>query len=431
VGRELILLWNVSNDPAFNEPPGGPEGEEDGMRFHRLLILTRCQRGVALPMALLTMLILSALIIAFSMMAASEPLLANNQLQVAQARAVAESAVERAIWALNNPASANGIPSPLITPAAPYNGATAIPVVLNGLQVGVFTISVTNGAAANERNIVATGWAPTNAGSAPKAKQKIIATVYKIRFLDPPAGLVVRGEISASGNSIVDSRADTSCGNKAGTWSLGATVTGGSATIYGADGNNAANQTGDMFQNLPNTAFDPYTYSQAELSALKTFAKAQGTYYQGSVDFNPSNRLPNGIIYVDTISGQNIDAAGPSTTPTSDFASVGIRGNAPADPSGIFSGWIIVAGSLVIDGNFQMRGLIYILNDLTYTGTGTGRIDGAVISQNVRDVSATTIDTNAGGNAAIYYNCNYARTGAGQVPQTWTIESGTYKEVSG
>ena len=39
-----------------------------------------------------------------------------------------------------------------------------------------------------------------------KAKQKITATVYQIRFLDPPAALVVRGEISAGGNSNVDSR---------------------------------------------------------------------------------------------------------------------------------------------------------------------------------------------------------------------------------
>jgi hypothetical protein len=78
-----------------------------------------------------------------------------------------------------------------------------------------------------------------------------------------------------------------------------------------------------------------------------------------------------------------------------------------------------------------MRGMIYVLNDMTYTGTGTGQIDGAILTQNVRDTSSTTIDTNTGGNAAIYYNCGYARTGGGQVPQTWTIESGTYKEVSG
>ena len=53
------------------------------MRFYSSLSRSiRCQRGIALPMALLSLLVLSALMIGFSMMAASEPVLANNQLQV-------------------------------------------------------------------------------------------------------------------------------------------------------------------------------------------------------------------------------------------------------------------------------------------------------------------------------------------------------------
>src|SRR5713101_7836874 len=138
------------------------EKEEERMRVHRLLVLLQCERGVALPMALMCLLILSALIVAFSMMAASEPVLANNQLQVAQARAVAESGVERAIWALNNPANAAGIPNPPVY-AAPYTGVTPVPVMVNGAQMGVFTVLVTtNGVLTNARDIVATGWTPTN-----------------------------------------------------------------------------------------------------------------------------------------------------------------------------------------------------------------------------------------------------------------------------
>ncbi len=400
------------------------------MRIHDLRQALRDERGVALPMAMMVLLILSVLIIALSRLSASEPVLANNQQQIAQARAVAEAGLERAIWALANPAP-DGIPNPLAEPAAPYNGTTAIPVSVSGTQLGVFTVAVTNGAASNERDVVAVGWVPTNVGTGPRAHQKITATVYQVRFLDPPAGLVVRGEIGAGGHATVDARSDTSCGNKAGSWSLGATSISGSAAIYAHDGNDSANQTSDTFQNLPNSAFDPYTYSNAELDALKAIARAQGTYYQGTVSFNSSNQMPNGIIYVDTVSGQDIDANGPNTTPTSDFASVDIHGNAPADPSGIFSGWLIVAGSLAISGNFQMHGMIYVLNDMSYTGTGTGRIDGAVITQNIRDTHATTIDTNVGGNAAVNYNCNYAKTGGGQVPQSWTIKAGSYRQVSG
>jgi hypothetical protein len=401
------------------------------MLLHHLARLARNERGIALPMALLTMLILSALIIAFSMMAASEPVLANNQLQVAQARAVAESGVERALWALNNPTDVNGIPNPLVTPAAPFTGATAVPVMVNGVQMGVFTVAVTNGTDPNERNIVATGWTPTNTGTGPKAKQKIQVTVFQSRFLNPPSALTVRGEISVSGNALVDSRSDTSCGAKAGSMSKGDTTTGGSAEIYGADGNNVKNQVGDMLQNVPDSTFDLYTYSNKELNALKALAKQNGTYYQGTVTFNSGNKLPNGIIYVDTVSGDNIDKNGVNTTPTSDFASVDIHGNAPLDASGIFSGMLIVAGGLSISGNFQMHGMVYVLNDFTYLGTGTGQIVGAVMSQNVRDVSATSIDTTTSGNSTIVWNCNYAKTGGGQLPQTFTIETGTYKEVSG
>ena len=402
------------------------------MLIHRLNMLVRNQRGVALPMALLTMLILSALTIAFSMMAASEPVLANNQLQVAQARAVAESGMERAIWALNNQANVNGIPNPLVTPAAPYDGSTATPVTINGAQVGVFIISVTNGATASERNIVATGWTPTNTGTGPKVKQKIQVTVFQIRPLtNLPSALTVRGEIAVGGNALIDSRSDTSCGNKAGTVSKGTTALNGSADVYGADGNDVKNQSGDVIQNVADSEFNNYSYSNAELDALKALAKQNGTYFQGTVSFSSSNRMPNGIIYVDTVSGQNIDKNGANTTPTSDLASVDIHGNAPLDASGIFSGMLIVAGALSISGNFQMHGLVYALNDFTYLGTGTGQIVGAVLSQNVRDISATTIDTDTSGNSTIIWNCSYVRTGGGQLPQTFTIEAGTYKDISG
>jgi len=402
------------------------------MLIHRLNMLIRSQRGVALPMALLTMLILSALIIAFSMMAASEPMLANNQLQVAQARAIAESGVERAIWALNNQANVNGIPNPLVTPAAPYDGSTATPVMINGAQVGVFTISVTNGATANERNIVATGWTPTNTGTGPKVKQKIQVTVFQIHPLtNLPSALTVRGEIAVGGNALIDSRSDTSCGNKAGTVSKGTTALNGSADVYGADGNDVRNESGDVIQNVADSEFNNYTYSNAELDALKALAKQNGTYFQGTVSFSSSNRMPNGVIYVDTVSGQNIDKNGANTTPTSDLASVDIHGNAPLDASGIFSGVLIVAGALSISGNFQMHGLVYALNDFTYLGTGTGQIVGAAMSQNVRDVSATTIDTDTSGNSTIIWNCSYVRTGGGQLPPTFSIETGTYKEISG
>ena len=417
------------------------------MRIHRLILeALRDERGVALPMALLALLILSTLVISFSLLATSEPLIATNQKMVAQARAVAESGLERAIWALNNPANLNGIPEPLPSPApTPFDGSVGIPISGNGAQIGLALVTVTNcaGCGSNERKIEAVGWVPTNTGTTAKAHQKIEAKVYKFlyRGVPPPASLTVKGAINVSGNTNVDSRSDTTCGAKDGTWSKDATTSGGSADVFGADGNNTKNQvdTGapgpitDIRQNVPDALFDQYLLKSADLNSLKAIAKANGTYYSGSsvsgLTFNSSNKLKNGIVFIDTVSGNNIDDNG-VTTPLSDFASVDIHGGAEADSSGIFSGMIVVAGTLSIAGNFHMHGLVYVVNDLTYTGTGTGEIDGAVITQNIRDTSSTTIDTNTGGNASVIFNCRYATTAGGQMPLGFTIEPGTYKEVA-
>src|SRR5687768_3988436 len=89
------------------------------------------ERGVALPMAMMTLLLLTTLMLAFAVLSQTEPIIAANQLRVAQARALAESGFERALWALRNPADANGLASPLplanpgvatSTAVAPYDG---------------------------------------------------------------------------------------------------------------------------------------------------------------------------------------------------------------------------------------------------------------------------------------------------------------------
>jgi len=388
-------------------------------------------------MALMIILILSALMAAFSVLGASEPTLAANQQRVAQARAIAESGLERAIWALNNPGDASGILNPLVTPAAPYDGSTAFPVMLNGVQVGVFKVSVTNGAAPSERDIVATGWVPSDTAASP-VKQRIQVTVTKGRFLDAPGPLTVRGELDIGGHSYIDSRSDTSCGNKGGSWSKGATSRQGSAKVFGYDDATpnetalyANDASADIVSQVPDSVFDTFTYSNDELDMLKAIARASGHYYAtpagGTVLFNAGNPVPNGLIFVDTVSGKNITPA----TPSSDFGKLKISGNAAADADNVFKGWIIVNGSASIDGIFQMHGLLYVVNDLSYQGIGAGQIVGAVISQNVRDISSTTIDSDTGGNSTIIWNCAYAKNGDLRVPQSYFIKPGTYKEVAG
>jgi hypothetical protein len=395
------------------------------MRAYSWCRIVSDQRGAALPMALFAMAILTTLIIAFSIMASTEPLIANNQHTVAQARAIAESGIERATWALNHDTHADGLPDPLPgTVPAPYNGSAPVDVALSTGTVGVFRVTVTAGAASNERNIVAVGSIPNDAS--PRARQRIQVTVIKFQIPDPPAALSVRGELQVGGNTLIDSRGDGSCGNKPGTYTTGTTtILDASADVYGRDGNNDENQDTDMLQGQPTNTFDNYLLSDSDMAALKAYAKSQGTYYQGTVEFSSSNRMPNGVIFVDTTSGNPITA---SSDP-SDMANLTIHGNAPLSADGIFHGWLIVNGSLQISGNFQMWGYGYVMNDLTYTGTGTGQIVGAMLSRNIRDTSSTTIDTNTGGNASILYDCAKARDGGGAVPRTFSVKAGTYREL--
>jgi hypothetical protein len=391
------------------------------------------QRGVALPLAMLALIVMTVLVIGFSVMSASEPAIANNQMRVAQARAIAEAGMERAIWALNNSANVNGIPN--IPPPAPYDGGTLVNVAANGTNLGGFRVTVSNGAAANERDIVSDGWVPNDTATN-RAKQRITVTVLMVRFPDFPSALAVRGEVGVGGHAVVDSTSDpgdAACGgHKLGVFATDNVDISGSARVLGAiDGNHTANQATDYAQSQPTSAFDAIAWTNAELDMLKAIARANGTYYQGSVTFNSSNPLPNGLIFVDTTTGQNIDVGGAGTTPSDQFASVDIHGNAPADPSGIFHGWIVSNGTVSISGNFQMQGLVYAQNDFNYMGTGTGQIQGAVVSRNIRDTSSTNIDTDTGGNSLILYNCSMARTGGGELPQNFRIKPGTYREVSG
>lgn len=404
------------------------------MDIRRLARTLTGQRGIALPMALIALMILTALVVAFSVLSTSEPTIAANQLRVAQARALAEAGVERATWALTNKDATGGLADPLPSPVpAPYDGSQLLMVSVAATPVGGFRLTVASGPQSNERNVVAVGWVPTDASAdgRTKAHQRITATLTKIRFLDPPCALCVRGDLDVGGNSTIDSRSDTSCGAKSGTITTGTTTIGsGAADVWGADGNSTRNQTGtappaDIVNNYSAASFDSYLFTSSDLDALKAIAKARGTYYQGAVTFNSSNRMPDGIIFVDTTTGNNITPS----TPSSEFAAVSIHGGAPAAPSGIFSGWIISNGGISISGDFRMHGMVYAVNDISYTGTGTGEIVGQMISQNIRDTVATSIDTNTGGNAAVIYNCAYAKTGGGQIPQGWFLKAGTYKEV--
>ena len=133
-------------------------------------------------------------------------------------------------------------------------------------------------------------------------------------------------------------------------------------------------------------------------------------------------------MFVDTVNGQAL-----SNPPTaSQLASVKITGASN-------SGWLIVMGSVRIDGDVTYNGFIYAHNDLSYKGTGTGGIFGAVLSGNVVDTVATVVDTDQSGNSKIYYDCDKVASGGGSFTPTLqgglnrviiSISAGIWKELS-
>jgi len=383
--------------------------------------------GIALPITLIIMTLITSLTVAFLAFTATEPVIASNQMANAQARAIAESGVERALWALTKgtiaPGTLGSLADPLPGPVpAPYNGAQYVAV-----GVGGFIVTVAAGAAANERTITAVGYVPDNVN--PVAIKKIQTTVTHVKHLDPPCAVCAGGEapVGSTTNIQVGGSASVSASTANGaawcagvtptaaTFSQGTVNTNGHPDLYAPAGGL------DMATNQPASAFTNFMFSDDDMTMLKSLAKAAGTYYQGSQNWN--SPPPNGIIFVDTPSGNPLT----NSSPSGDMITVDIHGNWASG----WSGWLVVKGSIQISGNTSLSGLIYAQNDVSLHGAGGGSITGAVISTNRVDTNSTNVDTDDVGNAPITYNCPAVRDGGGTIPQNWFVKPGTYKEVPG
>ncbi len=398
-------------------------------------------RGIALPTALIALAILTALMVAFVTLASNEPVIANNHLRSTEALALAESGVERAIWALG-PALGPHPGSPGVDPlfavprgpaTTPWNGGSLLAQApaTDPAIIGGYTVQMVPGALANQVDVVSTGWNPNQAS--PKGKRIIRVTLQSFanRF-DPPGPLNVNGEVDVRGNASIQATGNR-ChrGTSAtGSYSASTTTVGGSAQICL---NGSCSKNGcfspSCTQQAPDApqTFQDLRFTQQELDMLKSMARANKTYwgpgqlgpvpgsYNGSVNFTS---IPNGIVFIDTRSGNPPSASNPS-----DLADVRITGE-------LAGGWLIVMGSLDISGDTSYSGLIYVVDDLT-AGNGTATLNGAVIAHNINNSNASAIDTSAKGNITINYSCSALDTGGGKIPQGFLVQPGTWREVSG
>jgi len=374
----------------------------------------RDQHGAVLPLAMLSLLVLSAVLLALSLLSGQEPLAARNHTMMAQAQAMAEAGLDRALWALSTPGAADGVPWSAPAPA-PYDGSRLIGVALDGMSFGGFRVSIT-GTGDRQRQVIATGLVPGDSGPLGRARQDISATAIRLRFPSPPAAITVRGDLRVGPDVVVDA-SDGACGSQTGSWSSGTTTLGAGSQVQGRDG--------DVQQAQDVRAFDERTFGASELGALKALARARGTYYQGPVSFDARRPVPDGLIFVDTVSGRPITEA----TPDSDLAVVSLGEGASGGGGGVVRGWIVVNGSLTIGGDVALEGLAFAAD--RFSQAGTARIRGSVMAGHVRSTAPSAIEARPAAGPALTSSCEVGRTGGGVIPQRWIVKPGSYREAAG
>jgi hypothetical protein len=390
---------------------------------------TQDQVGIAMPLTLIALVILSALMIALAVLTQSEPVIATNQYRGAVGRALAVSGAERAVWALTAGSRVSGgvdPPSIGVGAGPPYDGATPIT-----MGAGGFTLEIT-GVSTSEVKIEAVGWTPSNT-SPGSAYRKITASLMRFPDfgLNAPCALCVKGDLDVTGSATIDTRGDTSCGRKYGAYTTGYTATLGTASIWGAiDGNDTSNEATDVLVNAPASDFDAFTLGPHHLAVLRQMARESGTYigpgspplgqtnWNGAVTFDAAHPITrDGVVFVDTISGN-----APTPDNPADYANVGFQGSPFS--MGDFRGWIIVMGNVTaLNATGTIRGLLYVMNALTSSGTADP-VNGLVVVQSLDTTQRSQTDV------PVSFSCANAN-GAGKIPRGWFLVAGSYKEVSG
>src|SRR3989442_915078 len=235
------------------------------------------------------------------------------------------------------------------------------------------------------------------------AIKKITRVVTRLKWISPIGALCAGGEnppdtttnVQISGNATINaSNTSQYCPGvtpQAAVSSNGTAVTGGSATLIPPPGYAQSPFPCPNGANCNVTFPSTMTLTDSDMATLKALAKASGPgHYFNNGDQHWTSPPLNGLIFVDTPSGNPLTV----NSPDSDKIEVQISGNWQ---SSIWSGWLVVAGSVRIDGNVSMKGLIYAQNDATLHATGNGAIEGAVISTNRVDSVSTTVDSAGGG----------------------------------
>lgn len=425
--------------------------------------ILRSERGIALPVVLMALVLLAGLTSAFLAMAGMEPLIAINQRAGAQALALAEAGIEHTLWALSvgelEPGTPGGLVTPLPDPApAPFDGSTVL-----RLGPGGYSIRVIPGTG-REVRVRVTGYV-VRPGIEPPTTPAAITDLNRLAqrsleatlvWIGPPAtrgALTTGGSVELRGNAILEGDGPrTPGGTSPGSGSACSSDRRAGVAIRdrarfpGPDGvlgtaddevvdNTVSASDGAQIrgvpaqQVVPESEFDRQVpFSPAQLDFLRERARARGTYLRPGgqspvVLTTADGSLREGLVFVDTVGGVPVDrvVADPSVLPT-----VRIVGPARA------RGWLVVLGQLELDGEVTYEGLIYAATDLRFQGSGSSRIRGGVVSASLGTRVPTVIDLQAPGSLTIAHDCTSLAAGGGAFdpPRGYFLKPGSWREVS-
>ena len=398
------------------------------------------QRGVAFPLALFALVMLTGLLLVFLTMGGMETSVSGNLDSVTRARYVAESGLE---WAFDQLVLAAALPNGWNNVLSTSSGQMTTGMTLPGFAAafGTFSVTVRNDSLANDNLL--TGQAVDPGGATTDTNNVVIVTstgtyngttrqiqqVVSHPDLTLPGGVNLPGmgtNTSFSGNSFTINGNDTNLDNTA-----GAGIPGRCApSVWGISVANAAtenvvqaslsnqqkdNVTGKAQNAGPglgdNTITPDITLTPAQIAKfvntvrpyVDTSLQASGTSqlsYQNIGDTCAANlNDPN---CWGTRSNPKIIYVKGTVDPAQAFYALRLSGTSTG--AGIL---IIEDGDLSITGNFRWEGLILITGQysgLRYGGGGNQTIyGGVVVNETVNANSEVEVD--AMGNPKVLYSC--------------------------
>jgi hypothetical protein len=361
------------------------------------------ERGVALPLAVLALLIAVELTMALAALSAPEPTIASNHLLAVQARAAAESGLETVMVAFSNPHLLSTSFAPTLSGAplirlpgtgAGYRIAVAVDATWTTVEkVNQRHVTVTGIAAAGHAVDLET--APNQAVLTLEAvirRESLLNTLLVPAAALLPAGGSIKGEIDTRRDASLDF--EPWCVRTGETVAplTGAAADGGhtfdNAGLVWGPGDSVPNEQGrDLLHRdagpPPDFLFTNRAFTPDELAALKALAISTGTFYRASpMVFAAHSPLPpaGSVVYVE--GDLEIEVYGTNTTWTGWLVAV--------SPTGPGSGGRIafrcLPGCPPARQSLTLNGLLYAEDRLEVSTPGANRaltVNGAVIIRNL------------------------------------------------